>query len=156
MIDTDILRGAKNLLTGCGELKSGDRLLVLFEDAALGFYDSAIVDAVLAAAQSLGIAAQSEQIPYSPTATDPTPDLLARMKAVDRVLFLARTGDQIRFRPALGNIRPIVSYALDGGMLASSFGRTDHNALIKLTRIIHQTPGISFRRTGSAGLTAAF
>ncbi|MDQ7070513.1 MAG: hypothetical protein Q9M48_07220 [Rhodobacterales bacterium] len=28
--------------------------------------------------------------------------------------------------------------------------------LTGLTRIIHQTPGISFRRTGSAGLTAAF
>ncbi|MDQ7069408.1 MAG: hypothetical protein Q9M48_01435 [Rhodobacterales bacterium] len=28
--------------------------------------------------------------------------------------------------------------------------------LMLLARIIHQTPGISFRRTGSAGLTAAF
>ncbi|MDQ7069157.1 MAG: hypothetical protein Q9M48_00130 [Rhodobacterales bacterium] len=39
---------------------------------------------------------------------------------------------------------------LYGGILALLF------IYLSLARIIHQTPGISFRRTGSAGLTAAF
>jgi hypothetical protein len=137
MLNDDLLKGAENLLVGCGEMQRDQRLLVLYENENLKFYDRAIVDAVQAGARALGIDVVVEEVPFSPTVADPSPALEARMKAADRVLFLARAGDQIRFRPSMGDIRPMVSYALDGDMLASSFGRTDYKAFVALKNAVN-------------------
>lgn len=132
MEEDNLLQGARNMLVNCAGMKAGQRLLVLHEDPALGYFDQEIADAVLAAAGRLKIEAELQQVPFNRRVTDPEPELLSRMKVADRTLFLARLGDQIRFRDSMAEIRPIVSYALDQEMLASRFGRTDHHAFAAL------------------------
>ncbi|MDQ7069993.1 MAG: DMT family transporter [Rhodobacterales bacterium] len=50
----------------------------------------------------------------------------------------------------------VAFYVLSITYVAPHFGIGNAVFFVLLARIIHQTPGISFRRTGSAGLTAAF
>ncbi|QAX31928.1 hypothetical protein [Leisingera sp. NJS204] len=132
MQDADLRRGAENLLVTCGGLRAGDHLLILREDPANGYYDAAIAGAVLDSARELGIKAQAEILPFDPMGAALPPALVARMKAADRVLFLSRSGDQIRFNADMQGIRPIMSYALDAGMLASGFGRANYQGFVAL------------------------
>ncbi|MEX0304590.1 MAG: hypothetical protein AB3N24_19400 [Leisingera sp.] len=132
MLDRDLQAGARNLLVNCGGLRAGDRLLVLCEDPANGYYDQAIGDAVLEGARELGIAAQAEILPFDPMGAALPSDLVARMKTADRVLFLSRSGDQIRFNADMQGIHPIMSYALDAGMLASGFGQASYQGFVAL------------------------
>lgn len=174
MQDKDLLAGARNLLVNCGGLRAGDRLLVLREDPANGYYDAAIGDAVLARARALGIVAQAEILPFDPMGAALPPGLAARMKAADRVLFLSRSGDQIRFSADMQGIRPIMSYALDAGMLASGFGRANYqgfvalkdavNALMAAAQHIRVTcplgtdfsgPGAAYPNSGAADVAVA-
>ncbi len=137
MIEHDISKGAQNLLAACGGLTEGDRLLVLHESPDLGYYDHAIVDAVRDCAEQLGLVASFLEVPFNQKVSDPDADLIAQMKAADRTLFLARLGDQIRFRESMDGIRPIVSYALDKSMLASSFGQADYQGFVKLKGVVN-------------------
>ncbi len=138
MNEDELQKGALNLLVNCGGLSAGDKLLVLHEDPELGFYDQEIADTVMRAADDLDIEATLEVAAFSPKVADPDAALLARMKAADRTLFLARLGDQIRFRPSMSDIRPIVCYALDHHMLGSSFGTIDHKAFIMIKDALNE------------------
>lgn len=137
MIENDISKGAQNLLVACGGLSEGDRLLVLYESAKLGYYDRAIVEGVRDCAQQMGLVASFKEVPFNQKVTDPDAALVSQMQAADRTLFLARLGDQIRFRASMDGIRPIVSYALDGDMLASSFGQADYQGFVKLKDVVN-------------------
>jgi hypothetical protein len=136
MIENDMAIGAHNLLVGCGGLKRGDTLLVLYESADLNYYDQAIVDGVRQGAENLGIITSFQEVPFNREVADPSAELMSKMRAADRTLFLARMGDQIRFRPSMDGIRPIVSYALDGDMLASAFGQADYQGFVRLKEIV--------------------
>ncbi|KIC14956.1 hypothetical protein [Leisingera sp. ANG-Vp] len=174
MLDRDLQAGARNLLVNCGGLRTGDRLLVLCEDPANGYYDRAIGDAVLERARDLGIEAQAEILPFDPMGAALPPDLVARMKAVDRVLFLSRSGDQIRFNADMQGIRPIMSYALDAGMLGSGFGRASYQGFVALKDAVNALfakaghirvtcplgtdfsgPGAGFPKSGAADVAVA-
>ena len=106
----------------------GQSLLVLAEDPRLGYYDAEIAGAVIEAALGMGVYPRLREVAFSPDAVTPDAALLAEMGAADRVLFLARLGDQLRFDPALDSIRPVVSYALDAATLGTDFGRAHHHA----------------------------
>lgn len=137
----DAKNGARNLLEGCGKLTRGDSLLVLFESEKLGYYDAGLVDSVRDCAKSLGIKTEFLEVPLSRSGAEPSPDLIAKMKTFDRTLFLARLGDQIRFRRSMSGIRPIVSYALDCEMLASGFGQADYGGFVRLKDAVNSAMG---------------
>ncbi len=137
MIENNMAKGAHNLLVGCGGLNQGNTLLVLYESENLNYYDQAIVDGVRQAAEALGIVASFQEVPFKHEVADPSPELTAKMVAVDRTLFLARMGDQIRFRSSMDGISPIVSYALDGNMLASAFGQADYQGFVQLKTAVN-------------------
>lgn len=124
--------GVENLLLDCGRLSKGDRLLILHEDTALDYYDPALAPAVAAVAQDLGLTTELAPAPFDPSGAILTPELIARMKAADRVLFLSRSGDQIRFSRDLQGVRPIMCYALDQDMLASGFGWASYRGFVAL------------------------
>lgn len=126
-----LLEGARNMLVNCAGLAPGGRLLLLTEEAT-GYYGPGLADAVMRAAGGLGIAAERREVGFDPDVADPGEDLALAMRQADRVLFLARLGDQIRFRPAIGPVSPVVSYAIDTPMLASGFGRAHHGAFLEL------------------------
>ncbi len=137
MRESELQKGAENLLVSCAGMGRGDTLLVLHEDPKLGYYDQEIADAIMRSAHALGIVATLEAVVFNPKVSDPGPELLGRMKAVDRTLFLARLGDQIRFRPSMSGIRPVVSYALDQYMLGSPFGTADFEAFVMLRNAVN-------------------
>lgn len=135
--EAGLLEGARNLLVNCAGLAPGGRLLVLSE-AATGYYGPGLADAVMRAAGRLGITAERREVGFDPAAADPGEDLAQAMRQADRVLFLARLGDQIRFRPAIAPVNPVVSYAIDAPMLASGFGRAHHGAFLELKDCLNQ------------------
>jgi len=132
MTDQALRDGASNLLVRCAGMRAGQTLLVIVEDPATGYYDPALAAAVMATAGDLGIRAVRRQVPFTPEPAAPPAELLAAMAAADRTLFLARLGDQLRFKSAMADIRPVVCYALDPAMLASGFGRANHQAFVAL------------------------
>ncbi|MCB2151405.1 MAG: hypothetical protein KDE06_09735, partial [Rhodobacteraceae bacterium] len=103
-LSADILQGARNLLENCAGMRKGQTLLILHEGPDAGIYDGTLAGAIAKAAETAGIRAELEEVPFAPQAADPSPALARRMAAADRTLFLARLGDQIRFRPSMGPI----------------------------------------------------
>jgi hypothetical protein len=128
MPDIDIQRGARNLLLNCADMVAGQKLLILVEDSTTGYYDPALAIAVTEAAEALGISVTHRSVPFLPDATEPSGALAKAMLAADRTLFLSRIGDQLRFSSNLAQVNPVVSYALDAGMLGSGFGWAHHHA----------------------------
>jgi hypothetical protein len=137
MAKTDLRAGAENLLLNCGGLQKGDHLLVLREAPDQGYYDDAIVQAVVDCARDLKIETTVQIAPFDATSCDPSPELLEAMKRATRTLFLSRKGDQIRFNPDMEGIRPIMSYALDAEMLASGFGRASYSGFVALKNAVN-------------------
>jgi hypothetical protein len=124
--------GAKNLILNCAEMTTGMSLLIIHEEFELGYYGRGIVEDVEKTARELNLVVECLEVPFNPVVTDPGPELSATMNRFDRVLFLARLGDQIRFRPSGGENYSIMSYALDQDMLGSRFGIADYNAFVTL------------------------
>lgn len=137
-MDADLQKGADNLLLTCAGLQPGDRLLVLHEGAEETYYHVDIVDAVVKRAQELGIQVATQQVPFSPDGASPSDDLMAQMKRATRSLFLARFGDQVRFNADISGIRPIMSYALDAGMLASGFGQGHYQGFVAIKDAVNR------------------
>lgn len=120
------------MLQGCGGVAPGGRVVILHEPPGFGYYDPGLAPAVARTARKLGYAATLHDAGFSPDPPDLPPDLAAQMAAADATLFLARLGDQVRFRPGEGVDRAIVSYALDLDTLAAPFGTLDHGAMAVL------------------------
>ena len=109
--------GAINLIEGCLGEVFGKTVLVVAEDPRLGWYDTtapAMVDSILvemgATVKTLTV---GEPKNHAITAVQQAID------AADEVIFFARIGDQGRFKSQYRGPRPVMSYALNAGMLAS-------------------------------------
>ena len=124
--------GARNLLENCAGARVGDHLLILEEDPALGFYAAGLAESVAYTAQAMGLSVSREAVPFSATGADLPDPVQARMMAADHVLYLARLGDQTRFRPGPAADRSIICFALDQGMMASPFATVPHGAMLAL------------------------
>jgi hypothetical protein len=125
-------RGVDNLLAGCGGLGAGDALLIIREEPGAGYYGEGLPDAVAAVAGKGGIKTTIIEVPFDPAADDLPPALAARVRGSDGTLFLARLGDQLRFKALPEGTRAIVSYALDEQAMGSAFGTAPHAAFLAL------------------------
>ncbi len=134
----DLRRSALNLLHNCAEAKPGESLLILAEDPSLGYYGPGLAEAVAQEAAAQGLKVTLHGIGFSPDADSLPPDLLAMVEAADHTLFLARLGDQLRFRAMPPGSRPIVSYALDREAFASPFGSAPYGAFVALKKAFDQ------------------
>ncbi len=131
-------RGALNLLLDCAGAKPGERLLILAEDPELGFYGPGLAEAVAEEARALGLDVSLRMIGFSPDADELPPALVPAVEAADHTLFLARLGDQLRFRAMPAGSRPIVSYALDREAFASPFAAAPYGAFVALKKAFDQ------------------
>lgn len=118
--------GALNLLNGCMEVKEGEELLVVREQPGSAYYDEAVGDCILETAREIGLRTHELR-----TARVEGPEKVpavvgAAMEAVDHTLFLARIGDQMRFKALPGRCTKTVCYALDREILASAVCRTPY------------------------------
>lgn len=132
-----IRRGVENLLFGCAGAKPGARLLVIEEPPGLGHYDDDLAPAVLHAAEALGLHAARHAIDFTPEPAELSDDAKAQMAGADHILYLARFGDQMRFRPLPHAAKSIVSYAVTREALASPFGTVPHGAMLALKAAIN-------------------
>ncbi|GGA25293.1 hypothetical protein [Neptunicoccus cionae] len=101
-----------------------------------GYYDPELARGLAKAAADLGFEAQLYGVPVNKHATVLDPDLSARIEAVDCAVFLARLGDQIRFRSNSCKTTQVMSYALDCNMMGSPFGETNYAAFAAIKRVI--------------------
>ena len=132
-----IQAGARNLLLGCAGLSAGSQLLILREPSCLGFYGDELANAVSTTARAMQIDVTISEVPFATDIDKPAPSILRQMRAADCTLFLARMGDQIRFKDALSDVNAVVCYALDGDMLGSPFGTLEHKAFLELKRVLN-------------------
>jgi hypothetical protein len=132
-----VQRAVANLLQGCAGGQPGGRLLLLEEDPALGHYGPGLAPAIARAAQRLGFAVTRHDIGFAPEPGDLPATALAAMAGADHILYLARLGDQMRFRPLPHGARSIVSYAVTLPALTSPFGTIPHGAMLALKGAIN-------------------
>lgn len=159
-------KGVRNLFFDCGGCAPGDTVLIVHERENDGYYDADFAQTVANCAIALGLTVEQFAVPFVAQAADPSPALAARMDAADCTVFLARLGDQIRFRAKSTATTRIISYALDREMLASPFGTIRYaafeglkqliNAAISAAQDIHVTCplGTDFRGSLAHPLTA--
>lgn len=134
--DNEVDRAASNLLFACAAARVGETLLILHESAQYGYFGAGLAPTLAAAAERLGLAVTTVEVGFDPDATrlpDAVHEAVAR---ADHALFLARLGDQLRFKAMPAGSRPIVSYVLDETALASPFGTADHRAMVALSAAI--------------------
>ena len=148
-----LAQGATNLLLNCAELVAGEKVLVVREPAALGYYDDEVAEEVAVTARELGIIVKTLEVPFNPIVKDPGTHLSGLMADADCTIFFARLGDQLRFRESSSRTTSVMSYALDAGMLASRFGRTSYADLIRVKTLVDKalSEASSIRVTCPAG-----
>lgn len=129
--------GARNLLYNCAAMASGDSLLMVHEDPALGWYDRAAPMAVAETARGDGIRVTTLEV-GGPSADLSLPgDIAAAMARHDQTVFFSRLGDQSRFLPQMTARAPVMAYIRSAADLASNYGRFDHRALLDVKTAIN-------------------
>lgn len=132
----DLASGADNLLTGCINVKPGERLLLLREDSRHGFYDCAAPAFVADYARLLGLDVIELEV-EAPDLGIGLPDhVVEAMQHVDHALFFARMGDQLRFDVMPGRCSKTISYAFDVACLGSRFGTTPYGLMADIKTFI--------------------
>lgn len=130
-------QGACNLLINCAGCQPGQSVLLVYETENDGYYDPDLMVAIRGVAAKLGLITHSHGVPIAHDVMDPDAVLSVKMLAADCTIFLARLGDQIRFRTKDAALNQIISYALDCEMLASPFGTVDYQAFEELKHLIN-------------------
>lgn len=130
-------RAVENMLFGCAGAEPGERLLVLEEPPDLGHYDNDLAPAIVEAAEGLGLHVLRHDIGFSPEPAEFADAVMAQMASADHILYLARLGDQMRFRPLPHADKSIVSYAVTLASLAGPFGTVPHPAMMALKTAVN-------------------
>lgn len=137
-MDAALNEGAENLLLNCAGMKSGESLVILHEDPALGWYDRAAPEAIAACARRMGMKPTLIQV-NAPGRNEPLAETIeTAMAEHDQTIFFARLGDQDRFAPARTSRPAVMSYVTDAALLATRFGRTDHKAMVELKDMLNK------------------
>ncbi len=137
-LDSRLDQGVRNLLLNCAECEPGQRVLLVHETENDGYYEPELKQEIEKIAQRIGLRTETIGVPVARDVIDPDSELASKMHEADCTVFLARLGDQIRFRTRDAAMNQIISYALDRDMLASSFGTVDYGAFVKLKDLINK------------------
>lgn len=122
--------GVDNLLKKCMKVQAGETALLVCEDPALRWYDTAVSRIIKAALENLGCRVSTVQVsgPDKPLPTHYESDLAAH----DVIVYLARVGDQDRFIDKLPGKNVAMLYVRDEKSLRSAYAATDHGAMVAL------------------------
>ena len=107
-MSNDATLGALNLLHHCAGVTTGDKILILYEDPALGWYQAGLADFVATVARDLGahVDIQMTAGPDNRFIDGSADDCIRNIQdslnsdRYDICLFFARLGDQLRFEQA--------------------------------------------------------
>ncbi len=128
------IKGAKNLLYNCAELKPGETLLVISEQADLGWYDEKTADFIAEVAREMGTGVTKVDVGRPENVR--CPDLAHMINNHDCTIFFSRIGDQDRFSYPKPGTRSVMCYIRDMDMLASPFGTTEYKAVQDLKNAV--------------------
>lgn len=131
-----LAEGARNLLLNCACLKAGDRVLIVQEDPALGWYDRDAPLALGREAEALGMTVGFLDV-GGPEDEQSSLDADREAANFDCVVYMARIGDLDRFAPGADDKTRVMCYARDAGALASTYGRTRHEAMLGLKEAVN-------------------
>ena len=134
-VDPDLANGARNLLINCAGLKEGSTLLILRENPSLGWYDLEAPLAVASEAQKMNVHPTVLEVGAPGNLPDPSVD--EEIGNHDCIIFFARLGDQERFTDTMPGKTSVMCYARNAEMLASTYGQTDHRALVDLKNAVN-------------------
>ncbi|MFA6265878.1 MAG: hypothetical protein WC670_09220 [Pseudolabrys sp.] len=137
----NLLRGVRNLLDACAQAQRGERLLIVEEEPALGFYGEGLGDIVAAGAVDAGLRVERRRAAFSPSVETLPDDLSDAFCTSDHVLFLSRIGDQLRFTAMPAGPRPIVSYVLDRDAMGSPFAGACYCSFLDLKNALDRLVG---------------
>ena len=138
-MQSEAVEGARNLLLNCAKVCPGDRLLILHEDAALGWYDVDAPMLVERVARELGVEVTLREV------GGPNNDYLGEGGSgegtlidadCDCCIFFARIGDQLRFDPAVAGRTRVMCYVTSLESFASDYGRVEYQAMASLKATI--------------------
>ena len=130
-------QGARNLLIDCADCQPGDSVLIIHETCDSPHYDPELGPALCKVAARHHLRAKMLSVPFNSEVRDPDAALAEEIAQADCTIFLARLGDQIRFRPNSVRSTQVINYALDCEMLASSFGTTEYAAFDQLKDLVN-------------------
>ena len=131
-----LTEGAKNLLHNCARLKSGETLLIIEEDTALGWYDCAASDAVAREAVRHGVT--PTRIAIGSPGNELDPKIETAVMEHDCTIYFSRVGDQLRFESIAPGRRSVMCYTRTGDELASEFGRAGYCAFKALKEAVNE------------------
>ena len=126
--------GARNLLENCVGLASGDTVLIVREDSALGYYDDASPEAIECEARAMGAKVSALTVPLVSGPADVPANLIDAMEQARHTVFMGRIGDQVRFTQLSGEGTKTMCYALDQDLLGSDFCALPHAMMEELKR----------------------
>ena len=136
VVHNSLVKSTRNLLENCAGCEAGQSVLFIHETETDGYYDPALPELVAKAAKQLGYQSELYGVALHKQATQLAPDLVARIERADCAVFLARLGDQIRFRPNALKSAQVICHALDCEMMGSPFGETEYHAFAALEQIV--------------------
>ena len=127
---TKLKDAARNLLVDCAGLRAGQRVVILAEDPALGWYDSACPEATAGVARDLG--AEVKIIPVAGPNTNLDPAVERVCETADIRVFFARCGDQGRFSRQPRRGVTVMVYARTAETFGTNFGIRPHGEMMAL------------------------
>lgn len=128
------INGARNLLINCGNIKPDEKLLIVTEDPALGWYDQHTSDIVAAEAVKMG--AKVNRVSVGGPENTRCPKLAKKVDEHDCTIFFSRIGDQARFSMPKEGTRIIMCYIRDADMLSTPFATANYDAVLELKETI--------------------
>lgn len=136
--ETAAREGARNLLQNCVGLRSGDRVLMVTEDPAFGYFDAAGPKLTMSLAREMGADVLHAETQRIAGPDDVPPALSAAMEHVEHTIFFNRIGDQMRFRPLPGPGTKTIVYSFDINALGSDFSTTPHDVFVEMLDLVQQ------------------
>ena len=131
----ELSKGCHNILINCANLSKSQTLLIIREKEEFGWYKKDVSTAVFNEAKSIGL------IPKIIEVGEPENNSKNKLAEVineyDCTIFFARVGDQDRFEKTSFKTKRVMSYVKSKKSLMSSFGCTNHFALLELKEAIN-------------------
>lgn len=128
--DEPIEQAARNLLINCAELQHGNRVVILAEDPALGWYDGTCPEITARVATELG--ATVEVLPIGSSTETLGGSAQSACEGADIRIYFARIGDRSRFGTQPSRGITVIVYARTAATFGSEFGIRPHGEMLVL------------------------
>ena len=129
-------KGCHNILINCANLSESQTLLIIREKEEFGWYKKDISETIYSEAKSMGL--RPEILEVGEPENDAKNKLAEIINEYDCTIFFARVGDQDRFEKSSFKTKRVMSYVKSKKSLMSSFGSTNHFALLELKNVINK------------------